>query len=131
MTKAFDKIKAGLDEAVEHAGRKDDIRAFPSVMSSTCQSCGAMTLHEYSSMQAGMTLRDYFITHAPPRPTDWVPDMGSPPDFKGIAGTEEFDRRCELRRLWVREKKIQASIQWPAFWADAMLAEREGELKDA
>jgi hypothetical protein len=53
----------------------------------------------------GATLRDYFIAHAPAEPQPWF-DPVLPKDYSA-------------------EKYIkQRYIQWPAAWADAMIAER-------
>lgn len=65
----------------------------------------------------GMTLRDYFIAHAPVEPWGWFkPVMPSGTDNLLEMG---FDGKC------YSEKERQRFIQWPAFWADTMLKDRK------
>lgn len=94
----------------------------------------------------GMTLREYFISHAPAEPQPWfVPVMPPEPDNNGFLfrGT----RNCGMWKsfadakyywgeknvtsenpdhdAWRKEFSKQRYIQWPAAWADAMLKARE------
>lgn len=91
----------------------------------------------------GISLRDYFIAHAPEEPQAWFKPVVSLPyptdpnitplcekDRKDWSeDTMDFDRqrqhRWEARRVWGEELEKQRYIQWPAAWADAMLAARE------
>lgn len=110
---------------------------------------------EFLHGRAGMTLRDYFIAHAPAEPQAWFqPKMPTPrPQRPKIASLSPEDQRdwhgermdyepdkcspelhafAEARRSyeknvneWDREYSKQWCIQWPAAWADAMLRARE------
>ena len=70
-----------------------------------------------------MSLRDYFIAHAPAEPQCWfVPEM--PPRPEAI--TE--DGRCVNAKSiddYDREYNKQRFVQWPAAWADAMIEARK------
>lgn len=102
-------------------------------------------------LATGMTLRQYFMAHAPAAPQSWfepVMALPCPPEpactaeisqiLSGriIAGwisdslIEELEGDCKLfaearRRIWAWniERDKQRFIQWPAAWADAMIAE--------
>ena len=100
-----------------------------------------------------MTLRDYFMAHAPAEPQPWFQPVMSPApkvpradhiedrqiredvmradhadsDPYTDAGMEFVRQRSEARvklDQWDAERKKQRYIQWPAAWADAMLAQR-------
>lgn len=103
----------------------------------------------------GMTLRDYFIAHAPTEPQPWFQPMMPPRPATPFAhqclnsddlrdwNNERLDYEpdaCspELRaygvrpeaaqsgaHAWDKEHEKQRYVQWPAAWADAMLAARE------
>lgn len=92
----------------------------------------------------GMTLRDYFIAHAPadpwpifepvmlePRPISgpWKSDYENRFFASRFAAEKECgeDFHCVNQKAldaWDAERKYAWYAQWPAFWADAMLAER-------
>ena len=90
-----------------------------------------------------MSLRDYFIAHAPAEPQPWFhPEIsGSRPrsrwigeDGKEYANASEAERECgdcfsnanlEAQHAWDDELIKQRYIQWPAAWADAILKERK------
>ncbi len=103
--------------------------------------------------EAGMTLRDYFMAHAPASPQPWFePVMPPAPrvmqvheiqdrqiredvltaDDAGIdpethAGMEFVQQRAEsvtAYMRWDEERKKQRYVQWPAAWADEMLKQR-------
>lgn len=96
------------------------------------------------SAQAGMTLRDYFIAHAPTEPAMWFePVMATerpkveavepikrwwhcifPPDN---AGRILLPRYSAEHYEWNAEYRKQCRIQWPAAWADQMLIQRNKE----
>lgn len=90
----------------------------------------------------GMSLRDYFIAHAPTKPTfDFDIRMSTPAPTliekkltwfqrfcNAISMGLDFDRQYKNwneYQEWVTERDNQRMIQWPGAWADAMLAERE------
>ena len=97
---------------------------------------------KHTEIAPGMTLRDYFIAHAPEKPQPWfVPAM----DFKRpgyiwvgengkhYATAREAAIECgecftnansEAQATWDEERDKQFYIQWPFARADAMLAER-------
>lgn len=68
-------------------------------------------------MIEGMTLRDYFIAHAPAEPWGWFKPV-MPPMTDNLLEMG-FDGKCYL------EEERQRLIQWPAFWADTMLKDRK------
>lgn len=86
-----------------------------------------------------ITLRDYFIAHAPVEPWDWFEPIMSPmpesipvPHFYGVCSQDPVyikytkdmtNHRIEMKR-WEKEKGRQRFIQWPAFWADTMMEAR-------
>lgn len=94
--------------------------------------------------QSGMTLRDYFIAHAPAEPQQWFrPQMPPRPVTRYVSedGQQEFTSRAaaedavgeegytnvnsDAQRQWETEFTKQRYIQWPAAWADEMLKARE------
>lgn len=111
-------------------------------------------LQNYSDFN-GMTLRDYFIAHAPAEPQAWFePKMPTPrPQLPTSSSLSEADQSdwhderldhdpegcsaelhafAEARRnydrtvrAWDREYSKQWCIQWPAAWADEQLRARE------
>lgn len=103
--------------------------------------------------EEGMTLRDYFMAHAPEAPQPWFePVMPPAPKVPKIADIQDEAVREDVRRAddagidpetpeglefahqhreaalayqrWDQERKKQRYIQWPAAWADAMLDQR-------
>ena len=102
----------------------------------------------------GLMLRDYFIANAPAEPQPWFhpvmiserpvfpelpDDMSAAEKEDWRAYREEYASLCMPRLIayeaqktqaskdgaaWDREYTKQLYIQWPAAWADAMLAER-------
>lgn len=99
---------------------------------------------EYMRLREGMTLHDYLMAHAPAEPQPWfVPEMPPRPSSlpfvsldgvrfytdesaaekaEGDDGYESANRQAIAE--WDREQKKQYFVQWPAAWADAILAER-------
>jgi len=91
-------------------------------------------------MTEGITLRDYFIAHAPTEPWDWfepvMPPAPKPTPQKNFYGDcrhlpeylqyqqDIANARDEIGK-WDKEKERQRMIQWPIFWADTMLEARE------
>jgi hypothetical protein len=102
----------------------------------------------------GMTLRDYFMAHAPAIPQDWfmpvmqpcpiVTSIRSIPEgalrdeiysvyhgereaesCEAIVWLRKRDALIEAQKTWQSEFKKQLCIQWPAAWADAMLEQRK------
>lgn len=106
---------------------------------------GSVGHEAYNRSQTGMTLRDYFIAHAahaPVEPRPWFRPFLTPyPDKDpkwvfcvgcraGIDCDEDAD--CAKLVAWKvgrdahsGEWERQRDIQWPAAWADYMIAERE------
>ncbi len=104
---------------------------------------------------AGMSLRDYFIAHAPAEPQSWFePVMPSAypadPPFSSLTKEDQKDWRDEKmdwapeqcsaeliayakareqarksRINWTKDIERERYLQWPFAWADAMLARRE------
>lgn len=115
----------------------------------------AFPFKEETTQWPGMTLRDYFMAHAPAEPQSWfLPVMPPAPkvlraehiedrqiredviradhadsDPETDAGMEFVRQRSEAQAQfdqWEAERKKQRYIQWPAAWADAMLDQRGG-----
>src|SRR5690348_4424925 len=91
------------------------------------------------NLTRGITLRDYFIAHAP-EPQSWFePDMPtrrpaplwkennsdrifkSPNEAEKAVGFDGYHNAYhDAAEEWDYEKKKQRYIQWPAAWADKM-----------
>lgn len=92
---------------------------------------------------AGMTLRDYFIAHAPEMPQPWFqPKMPTPRplpcwvsndghvyvswmEAEKVHGEDYIDANLEAERAWDNEHVALQWKGWPVAWADAMLAARQ------
>lgn len=103
--------------------------------------------HEYEVPTPGMTMRDYFMANAPAVPQPWFePVMANtcPSDkWQGDDGKPyESARRAEnecgdcysnvnetAQKAWEAERQKQRYIQWPAAWADAILATRAEDVR--
>jgi hypothetical protein len=140
-----------MKELVKHGGP-----AFPRIYEFSENS------RRESENYPGMTLRDYFIAHAPAVPWSWfkpvMPDEPKQPkpfndpswefttqealqaegwrkdpcfDLKGSPRLDSFAQQWNSYRQamanWESLRIHQTSIQWPAFWADHMLAQRGKE----
>jgi hypothetical protein len=97
------------------------------------------------AFESGMTLRDYFIAHAPAEPQEWFkPVLSEKPIigqlfvsddgerfYKSYRHAEENEGDCfrDVNRAsfdaWCKEEIKQKYVQWPAAWADEMLKARE------
>jgi len=88
------------------------------------------------------TVRDYFIAHAPAEPQPWFKPVPPPkpvlPENKRFIGKcdhmpeyQQYQQECADYRSamisWSNECEKQRFLQWPAAWADAMLAARGGK----
>lgn len=95
---------------------------------------------EHCTEYGGMDLRDYFAAHAPHDPPEWFrPLMSSAtplPVFR-CGGRGEHTDACGFDicgvvnakecQAWGDEHERQRLIQWPYAWADAQLAQRQGQ----
>jgi hypothetical protein len=61
--------------------------------------------------EGGMTLRDYFMAHAPAEPQPW---------FEPV--TPIYESQEQTKKVRARERYLG----WPAAWADEMLKRRAG-----
>lgn len=105
---------------------------------------------------SGMSLRDYFIAHAPTDPQSWfepelppkpvIPhwrsetgelledlksywDTGTRPSTpEGVAWLERFEEMQKAHEQWDRNWVKQRAIQWPAAWADAQIELRAKQM---
>jgi hypothetical protein len=78
------------------------------------------------SEQTGMSLRDYFIAHAPAEPQSWfrpVMETSRPVPVR-VPGKDVLNETAIA--AWDREESKQRYLQWPTAWADAMIAARRG-----
>lgn len=102
----------------------------------------------------GMSLRDYFMAHAPVVPQSWFhPVMPVLPEYPAYTTIEDAGVRADVKIAldtdgdaetkggrewleglatareataeWRREEFKQLYVQWPAAWADAMLKARQ------
>jgi len=102
----------------------------------------------------GMTLRDYFMAHAPEKPQDWfIPEMPPCPvvpsikavrnpawrvdlelqeswnsdsrSFEAQKWFQEQHAAMDAQSEWQKEFRKHLCVQWPAAWADAMLEARK------
>lgn len=68
-----------------------------------------------------ITLRDYFAAHAPAIPDWFEPAMPTKEPFRpGDYGYSETPQQ----KVWRAARAAQRVIQWPWFYADAMLDAR-------
>ena len=111
-------------------------------------------IEQIGEAAVGMTLRDYYIAHAPAEPQDWfTPKMDydcplvpawqhiQDPDLQAevrgcclgdydpdsAAGIEWFENRATIEAAhenWQKDYRKQRQVQWPAAWADEMLNAR-------
>jgi hypothetical protein len=90
----------------------------------------------------GLSLRDYFVAHAPPVPRWFKPEMSAPrPPDRWVSndGRMEYnsaraaERDCgedfsnvnnEAQRLWAAVYERERDLQWPMFWANEQLNRR-------
>lgn len=98
------------------------------------------------TFDSGMSLRDYFIAHAPAEPQPWfepvMPTRRPAPklvdnddpgrvfkswqDAERIVGVDGYhDANLDIAQEWDMERRKQRYIQWPAAWADEMLKARQ------
>lgn len=104
----------------------------------------------YNKAVRGMTLRDYFIAHAPAEPQSWFEPVMPPrpkfPDFDALPKEDQRDwnnerydyepEKCSTALQeygkkhaaamkegyeWDKERDKQRCIQWPGAWADEQL----------
>lgn len=98
--------------------------------------------NEYEVPTPGMTLRDYFMAHAPAEPQPWFepvmanecpPDKWQGDDGKIYESARQAENECgdcysnvneAVQDAWAAESQKQRYIQWPAAWADAVLNTR-------
>lgn len=108
----------------------------------------------FDERATGMTLRDYFMAHAPAEPQGWfmpvmppcpiVPSVASvtddglrrelqdvydgacdPHTWRAAKWVEDREKLVEQQTIWQAEFRKQLCIQWPVAWADAMLEQRK------
>lgn len=96
----------------------------------------------FENHSPGMSLRDYFIAHAPAEPQPWFEPKLPPcpkPDpawhwCEGCKGDGNCDHNAQCDQLrevqkqhltWKADAKKAQYVQWPAAWADEMLKARE------
>lgn len=104
----------------------------------------------YNKAVRGMTLRDYFIAHAPVEPQPWFePTMPKRPQFPDFGALPKEDQRdwnnerydyepekcspalqaygeqhsmaIKAMHEWSKEYEKQRYVQWPGAWADEQL----------
>jgi hypothetical protein len=107
-------------------------------------------------VSAAVTLRDYFIAHAPAEPQPWFQPVmpqqrpvppnrfeiqdeatkedvcvawacdSDPTTDAGIEWTRLYNQAVEAANAWDAEKKKQRYLQWPSAWANEQLRLRGG-----
>lgn len=107
--------------------RKNGGPAFPRPESEHMHPDSLNEGHYMEEAQTGMTLRDYFATHAPAQPTwNFEPVMNTPRPVPQMVEGDHDSAECVNKdeiESWNNERNKQWSIQWPWVWADAMLAQ--------
>jgi len=137
----------------------------PGTFADGVDTCADVLEHIQPVTADGISLRDYFIAHAPAEPWPWFqPQVTDPPptpqyEQSGVWGFNKVEQvqAGELRknrsfnsfvvntgcekyaafeaawnayweseRLWKDTIQQARQVQWPAFWADTMLAQRGG-----
>ena len=70
--------------------------------------------------EPGITVRQWFMAHAPAEPQPWfepkMPPRPSPPESQ-----RDRNRAGIALQEWGAEKRKQRLVQWPAAWADEQL----------
>jgi len=101
---------------------KDGGPAFPLPVTFD-QNNGSITVEEVvgGSGKSGMTLRDYFVSTAPPIPDEVLAD-------RMIALRQDVGR-MPLWNTGVLQQLAELNARWRGLCADAMLAEREKEKR--
>ena len=114
----------------------------------------AAAIEQISEAAVGITLRDYYIAHAPAEPQNWFkPKMDFPcPNFLDWRDIKNSDLQKEVfeclqnerqaataaaiewleravvvsseRQMWIQDFNKKRYTQWPAAWADEMLNAR-------
>ncbi len=110
----------------------------------------AKTIVTVRELDRGMTLRDYFIAHAPAEPWpefDPVMPIDRPlsrwayenapadgPRFHSARAAEihyqcsdeyVINEAADEQNEWSSERNLQRRIQWPSYWADTQLKARK------
>lgn len=112
---------------------------------------GSRVLKDETNVVPGMTLREYFIAHAPAEVPGWfrpvVPPRPETPDIRRlspedqrrfkedyldhsydscspelVAYGEDMNRWTKAVNSWDTEYTRQKALQWPVFWADQVIA---------
>jgi hypothetical protein len=89
---------------------KDGGPAFPHLRTE-CQRVNETEMYE------GITIRDYFAAHAPEPPSGWL-------------GSSDDPSANLVNVLSRPDNSIYKEIEWRWFWADQMLAAREGGIHE-
>jgi len=73
-----------------------------------------------------ISLRDYFIAHAPAEPQPWFePVMETKRPEPIFPDNRKYDAiNTDEIVAWDRERQKQRYIQWPAAWADEQIKAR-------
>lgn len=73
-----------------------------------------------ASHYSGLSIRQWFMAHAPAEPQPWfepkMPPRPSPPESQ-----LDWNRAGIALQEWGAEKRKQRLVQWPAAWADEQL----------
>lgn len=79
-----------------------------------------------AGVPTGLSVRDYFIAHAPAEPQPWFrPAMPRPCPERILKEGCDYPINGKERHEWHVEFERQRWIQWPAAWADEQLKARE------
>jgi len=139
-----DYINTAAQESAKPMRRSPLQQGGPAFPVDDIQSAGPGTTDELKQFARGMSLRDYYIAHAPAEPQPWfLPVMPPKPNkapyvsndgqrFYATRFAAEKSEREKFRseneaeiRAWDAENLKQRYVQWPAAWADEMLKARE------
>lgn len=108
-------------------------------------------MFQHNRLASALTVREYFMAHAPetpqawfkpqmppkpaeiPKPNEantaarpealkWVSGQTQPQTGAGLAWVAEYEAALKVWADWEAEHAAQTFIQWPAAWADAVMA---------
>lgn len=75
--------------------------------------------------EGGMSMRDWFATHAPETPKWFKHEPSEPYPFIPEGADEVTSERLRVKRAaWIARQRLEKFIRWRWFYADMMLAAR-------
>jgi hypothetical protein len=81
---------------------------------------------EFIHGRPGMSLRAYFMAHAPAEPQTWFSPV-MPTEIPPLRAMTDVENN-HARAAWASTAEKQRQLQWPAAWADEQLEILKGRL---